>query len=74
MFVLTCSPFLLNSTKRGYVEKHLVENIEKLLLQFLGDLYADDTATSFNESNRIFRIFSILTKNILTSEGFNLGK
>ena len=57
MFVLTCSPFLLNSTKRGYVEKHLVENIEKLLLQFLGDLYADDTATSLTKAIEFFEFF-----------------
>ena len=47
MFGLTCSPFLLNATITAHVKKHLVENTEKLLLQFLRDLYVDTTATSY---------------------------
>ena len=47
MFGLTCIPFLMNATIRAHVEKHLVENTEKLLLQFLRDLYVDTIATSY---------------------------
>ena len=73
MFGLTCSPFLLNATMRAYVEKHLVENTEKLLLQFLRDLYVEDTATSFNDLTKATE-FCHLTKSILASGGFNLRK
>ena len=73
MFDLTCSPFLLNATIREHVEKHLVENTEKLLLQFLRDLYVDDTATSFNDLKKATEFYH-LTKSILASRGFNLRK
>ena len=49
MFGLMCSPFLLNATIRAHVQKDLVENTKKLLLQFLQDLYVGNTATSFND-------------------------
>ena len=73
MFGLTCSPFLLNATIRAHVEKHLGENTEKLLLQFLRDLYVDDTATSFNDLTKATEFYH-LTKNILAIGGFNLRK
>ena len=73
MFGLTCSPFLLNATIRARVEKHLGENIEKLLLQFLRDLYVDDTAISFNDLTKATEFYH-LTKNILAIGGFNLRK
>ena len=73
MFDLTCSPFLLNATIRAHVEKHLVENTEKLLLQFLRDLYVDDTATSFNDLKKATEFYH-LTKSILASRRFNLRK
>ena len=73
MFGLTCSPFLLNATIRAHVEKHLGENTEKLLLQFLRDLYVDDTATSFNNLTKVAKFYH-LTKNILAIGEFNLRK
>ena len=73
MFGLTCSPFLLNATMRAYVEKHLVENIEKLLLQLPRNLYVDDTPTSFNDLTKATE-FCHLTKSILASGRFNLQK
>ena len=73
MFGLTCSPFLLNATIRAHVEKHLGKNTEKLLLQFLRDLYVDDTATSFNDLMKATEFYH-LTKNILAIGGFNLRK
>ena len=71
MFGLTCSPFLLNATVRAHVEKHLGENKEKLLLQFLQDFCADDTATSLNNFTKATEH---ITKNILAIGGFNLRK
>ena len=71
MFGLACSPFLLNATIRSQVEKHLGKNTEKLLLQFLRDLYVDNTATSFNDLTKATE-FHHLTKNILAIGGFNL--
>ena len=71
MFGLTCSPFLLNATIRAHVEKHLGKNTEKLLLQFLRDLYVDNTATSFNDLTKATEFYH-LTKNILAIGGFNL--
>ena len=59
MFGLTCSPFLLNATIRGHVEKHLVEKTEKLLLQLLRDLYVDDTATSFNNLTKATNFYHL---------------
>ena len=73
MFGLTCSPFLLNATTQVHVEKNLGENTEKLLLQFLRDLYVDDTATSFNDLMKATEFYH-LTKNILAIGGFNLRK
>ena len=73
MFGLTCSPFLLNATIRAHVEKHLGENTKKLLLQFLRDLYVDDTATSFNNLTKVAKFYH-LTKNILAIGEFNLRK
>ena len=73
IFGLTCSPFLLNATIRAHVEKHLVENTEKLLLHFLRDLYVDDSATSFNDLTKATEFYH-LTKSILASGGFNLQK
>ena len=73
MFGLTCSPFLLNATIRAHVEKHLGENTKKLLLQFLRDLYVDDTATSFNDLMKATEFYH-LTKNILAIGEFNLRK
>ena len=73
MLGLSCSLFLLNATIRSQVEKHLGENTEKLLLQFLRDLYADDTATSFNDLTKATEFYH-LTKNILAIGGFNLRK
>ena len=49
------------------------ENTEKLLLQFLRDLYVDDTATSFNDLTKVTEFYH-LTKNILAIGGFNLRK
>ena len=73
MFGLTCSPFLLNATIQVHVEKKLGENTEKLLVQFLRDLYVEDTATSFNNLTKIVKFYH-LTKNILAIGGFNLRK
>ena len=73
MFGLTCIPFLMNATIRAHVEKHLVENTEKLLLQLLRDLYVEDTATSFNDLTKTTEFYH-LTKSILASGGFNLRK
>ena len=73
MFDWTCSLFLLNATIRAHVEKHLGENTEKLLLQFLRYLYVDDTATSFNDLTKATEFYH-LTKNILAIGGFNLRK
>ena len=73
MFGLTCSPFLLNATIRAHVEKHLGENKEKLILQFIRDLYVDDTATSSNDLTKATEFYQ-LTKNILAIGGFNLRK
>ena len=73
MFGLTCSPFLLNATTQVHVEKNLGENTEKLLLQFLRDLYVDDTATSFNNLTKVAKFYH-LTKNILAIGEFNLRK
>ena len=49
MFGLMRSPFSSTTTIKAHIEKHLVENTEKLLLQFLRDLYVEDTATSFDD-------------------------
>ena len=49
------------------------ENTKQLLLQFLRDLYVDDTATSFNDLTKATEFYH-LTKNILAIEGFNLRK
>ena len=70
MFGLMCSPFLLYATIIAHVEKHLGENTEKLLLQFLRYLYVDDTATSFNDLAKATEFYH-LTKNILAIGGFN---
>ena len=70
MFGLTCSHFLLYATITAHVEKHLGENTEKLLLQFLRYLYVDDTATSFNDLTKATEFYH-LTKNILAIGGFN---
>ena len=70
MFGLTCIPFLLNATIRAYVEKHLFENTEKIFLEFLRDLYVDDTATFFNDLRKATR-FYYLPKSLLASGGFN---
>ena len=69
MFGLTCSLFLLNATIRSQVEKDLGENTEKLLLQFLRDLFADDTATSFNDLTKATEFYHV-TISILASGGF----
>ena len=73
MFGLTCSPFLLNATIKSHVEKYIDKETEMLLLQFLHDLYVDDTATSFDELTEAVKFFE-LTKTILASGGFNLRK
>ena len=73
MFGLASSPFLLNATIRAHVEKHLVEKTKKLLLQFLQDLYVDDTVTSFNNLTKAIKFYH-LSKSILASGGFNLRK
>ena len=68
-----CSPFSLNVTIRAHVEKHLGENTEKLLLQFLRDLYVDDAATCLNDLTKATEFYH-LTKNILAIGGFNSQK
>ena len=73
MFDLTWSPFLLNAAIRAHVEEHLLENAEILLLQFLRDLYVDDTATSVNDLMKATEFYH-LSKSILASAGFNLRK
>ena len=73
MFGLTCHSYLLNAKTRAHVEKHLGENTEKLLLQFVRDLYVDDTATSFNDLTKATEFYH-LTKSILAIGGFNLRK
>ena len=73
MFGLTCHSYLLDAKTRAHVEKHLGENTEKLLLQFVRDLYVDDTATSFNDLTKATEFYH-LTKSILAIGGFNLRK
>ena len=72
-FGLTCRSYLLNAKIRVHVEKHLSENTEKLLLQFVRDFYVDDTATSFNDLTKATEFYH-LTKSILAIRGFNLRK
>ena len=71
MFGLTCRSYLLNAKTRAHVEKHLGENTEKLLLQFVRDLYVDDT--TFNDLTKATEFYH-LTKSILAIGGFNLRK
>ena len=71
--LLALFTFLLTATIRVHVKKHLVKNTEKLLLQFLRDLYVDYTATSFNDLTKATEFYH-LTKSILASGGFNLQK
>ena len=63
----------MNAAIRAHVEEHLLENAEILLLQFLRDLYVDDTATSVNDLMKATEFYH-LSKSILASAGFNLRK
>ena len=51
----------------------MLENTEKLLLQFLQDLYVDDTVTFFNDLTKATEFYP-LTKSILASGVINLRK
>ncbi|XP_047137429.1 uncharacterized protein LOC124813933 [Hydra vulgaris] len=71
VFGLTCSPFLLNATIREHL-KNYVKEFESFVLQFLCDLYVDDTTTGFNNVADAFEFFKRAHK-VIKDGGFELG-
>ena len=66
MFGFTLPSFFIERYNKSACWKTFTE---KLLLQFLQDLYVDDTATSFNDLTNATEFYHV-TKSILASGGF----
>ena len=74
IFVLTCSPFLLNGTVRVHLEKYLpLRDYTEIVRQLLLNLYVDDISNSFNSIEQSFNFYKI-SKTCLLDANFQLRK
>ena len=71
MFGLKPSPPILGCVVRHHVEKY--ENIEPEVVDEMKDLYVDDWATSFENTEEAFKNYKI-AKQIMAEGSFNLRK
>ena len=71
MFGLKPSPPILGCVVRHHVEKY--ENIEPEFVDEMKDLYVDDWATSFENTEEAFKNYKT-AKQIMAEESFNLRK
>ena len=74
VFVLTCSPFLLNGTLKVHLEKFIpIESYSKFIQQLLPNLYVDDLSNSLNNVEDSFKFYE-LSKKCLAEASFKLHK